>query len=127
MSAPVLDTVILIDVLKNHPPAKAYIKSIAPQGLFTHATVVGEILMGIRDKDELKAFDELLVPFHILHPSHADSASCLALLHQFKLSHGTGYLDCLIAATALRLNMPISTLIEKHFRPIPGLQLIRPY
>jgi predicted nucleic acid-binding protein len=127
MSAPIIDSVILIDVLKNHSPAKAYIESIAPSGLFTQATVVAEILMGIRDKGELHAFDELLVPFQILHPNQADSISSLTLLREHKLAHVTGYLDCLIAATALRLKMPISTLNEKHFRPIPGIQIIRPY
>ena len=127
MSEPLIDTAILVDVLRKRSEAEAYLLSIASQGLFTHATVVGELLMGIRDKKELQALDELLRPFFILHPTDADSSSSLGLLRQFKLSHGTGYLDCLIAATALRMNLSIATTNDKHFRPIPGLQVIRPY
>ncbi len=127
MSAPIIDTAILVDHLRKRPEAEAYILSVAPQGLYTHATAVGELLMGIRDKKELQALDDLLRPFQILQLSDVDSATSLTLLRQFKLSHGTGYLDCLIAATCLRMNMPVSTTNDKHFRPIPNLQVIRPY
>lgn len=127
MSAPVIDTAILVDHLRKRPEAEAYLLSIARQGLFTHDTVVGELLMGIRDKKELQALDELLRPFRILHLSESDSSISIELLRQYKLSHGTGYLDCLIAATCLRMNLPVSTTNDKHFRLIPNLQVIRPY
>jgi predicted nucleic acid-binding protein len=127
MNAPVIDTAILVDHLRKRPEAEAYLLSVASQGLVTHATVVGELLMGIRDKKELQALDDLLRPFHILQVNDSDSSTSLALLRQFRLSHGTGYLDCLIAATALRMKMPVCTTNDKHFRPIPNLQVIRPY
>ena len=127
MSAPVTDTAILVDHLRKRPEAGAYLLSVAPQGLLTHDTVVGELLMGIRDKKELQALDDLLRPFQILHLNETDSATAIELLRQYKLSHGTGYLDCLIAATCLRMKMPVSTTNDKHFRPILNLQVIRPY
>jgi predicted nucleic acid-binding protein len=34
---------------------------------------------------------------------------------------------CLIAATALRLDMEVATVNEKHFRAIPRLKVFRPY
>jgi hypothetical protein len=127
MNPPLIDTPILIDVLRKRVEAETYILDTTPQNLCTHDTVVAEILMGVRDGKELAAVDRFLQPFQILHLTEVDSARAIELLHQFKLSHGTGYLDCLIAATALRLNMPVATTNDKHFRPIPNLQVIRPY
>jgi len=127
VNPPIIDTSILVDHLRRRPEAQSYILQVAPQGLFTHATVLAELIVGVRDKAELHALDATLRPFQILHVNDADSASALELLRTYRLSHGTGYLDSLIAATALRLERPVATTNDKHFRPIPGLQLIRPY
>jgi predicted nucleic acid-binding protein len=51
----------------------------------------------------------------------------LDLLAGFRLSHGVGWPDCLIAATAIRLGRPVATTNVKHFTPFPNLQVIRPY
>jgi hypothetical protein len=41
--------------------------------------------------------------------------------------HGVGWPDCLIAATCIRLGLPLVTLNDKHFRAIRGLRVVRPY
>lgn len=127
MNPPLIDTSILVDHPRQRPEAGAYLLQMAPQGLYTHATVIAELIVGVRSKDELHKLDATLRPFQILHPTDADSSSALDLLRMYKLAHGTGYLDSLIAATALRLILPIATTNDKHFRPIPNLQVIRPY
>jgi predicted nucleic acid-binding protein len=43
------------------------------------------------------------------------------------LSTRLGWPDCLIAAAALRLDLPLVTLNDKHFKPIRGLRVVRPY
>ncbi|MDZ4671527.1 MAG: hypothetical protein SH821_11720 [Phototrophicales bacterium] len=48
-------------------------------------------------------------------------------LTHFHLSHNIGILDCLIAAPAYRLQMPLYTLNVKHFSPLLGNLAIRPY
>jgi predicted nucleic acid-binding protein len=127
LNPPLIDTSILVDVLRQKLEAESFIRATAGIGLYTHDTVIGELLTGIRNAKELRALDGLLVPFQILHLSEADSELSLELLRCYKLSHNIGYLDCLIAATALRLNFPVATINDKHFRPIPNLQIIRPY
>jgi predicted nucleic acid-binding protein len=97
MSAPVIDTSILIDHLRKRPEAETYLLSVASLGLCTHATGVAELLVGIRDKKELQALDSLMQPFQILHPNDADSKVSLDLLRQLRLTYGIGYLDTLIA------------------------------
>ncbi len=48
-------------------------------------------------------------------------------LTHFHLSHNISILDCLIAAPAYRLQMPLYTLNVKHFSPLLGNLAIRPY
>ncbi len=38
-----------------------------------------------------------------------------------------GWVDCLIAATSIRLNLPIYTSNLKHFRLLKGVTAITPY
>ncbi len=56
-----------------------------------------------------------------------DFDHCLAFVRRLALSHGVGWPDCLIAATALRLGLPIVTLNDKHFKVFKGLKVRRPY
>ncbi len=46
---------------------------------------------------------------------------------RYSLSHGVGWPDCLIAATALRLGLPVVTLNDKRFKVFKGLRVVRPY
>ena len=46
---------------------------------------------------------------------------------RLNLSHGIGWPDCLIGATALRLRVAVVTLNDKHFKAIRGLRVVRPY
>jgi len=43
------------------------------------------------------------------------------------LSHNIGFLDCLIAATAIKNGLSLATLNLKHFAPFSDLQVEKPY
>ena len=51
----------------------------------------------------------------------------LDLLGQLHLSYDVDLPDCLIAATALRLNLAVVTINDRHFRLFKGLKVLRPY
>jgi predicted nucleic acid-binding protein len=55
------------------------------------------------------------------------SAIAFRLVDSPSLSHAVRLPDALIAATALERAMPLFTRNERHFRPIPGLTVRRPY
>jgi predicted nucleic acid-binding protein len=57
----------------------------------------------------------------------ADMERAVQFVRAYTLAHGTGWPDCLLAATCLRLEVPVVTLNDKHFSPIRGLAVIRPY
>jgi predicted nucleic acid-binding protein len=123
-----IDTSILIDQLKGRQPASTFLQAMqASTGLITSSIVVAEALSGARNLVEQREIDRLLSAFRVVRFEPADCDLSIALLRQLKLSHGIGWHDCLIAATAIRLNLPVATLNDRHFRPVPGLQVRRPY
>ena len=123
-----LDSSILIDVLRNHPRAKTYLRRVSHAGTGAiHAASVAEIVVGTLDGADLRKALDLLRQFPWIHALEADSETTLTRFISLHLAQQIEYRDCVIAATALRLDMPVATTNDKHFRPIPGLQLIRPY
>jgi predicted nucleic acid-binding protein len=55
------------------------------------------------------------------------SRAALSWFELYHLSHGVGFLDSLIGATAANHSLTIATLNSKHFASLPGLQIERPY
>jgi len=122
------DSTLLIDLLRDDARAEAYLAGLPDDtGLFTHAMVKVEVLVGLRSTKELGKFDRLFRKFELLHANEADSAAALAALRRLNFSHKIGLPDCLIAATALRLALPVVTINDRHYRLFPGLKVIRPY
>jgi predicted nucleic acid-binding protein len=93
----------------------------------TSAVVVAEVLGGARNLTEQREIDRLFAALQVHHVEAADSAESLVLLRQFRLSHNVSWHDCLIAAAARRLRMPVATLNERHFNLLPGVAVTRPY
>jgi predicted nucleic acid-binding protein len=128
MSDPIIDSAVLIDYLRGHAAAIAYLNTArATAPAFTHVVVVAELLEGARDQKELAGLRTFFSAFNILAPTETDALLSVDLLAGFRLSHGIGWPDCLIAATALRLGRAVVTTNVKHFSPIPNLQVVRPY
>ncbi|HVR98584.1 MAG TPA: PIN domain-containing protein, partial [Thermoanaerobaculia bacterium] len=86
-----------------------------------------EIIEGARDASAQKRAVDLLRHFERvdLLPDDFDWAIQRAL--QFRLKHGVGMMDCLIASVAHRLEKPLYTRNVKHFAPILGALAQRPY
>jgi tRNA(fMet)-specific endonuclease VapC len=122
------DSTFLIDLLRDDERAEEYLADLPDDtGIFTHAMVKAEVLVGLRSAKELGKFDRLFRQFELLHPNEVDSAGALASLRRLHLSHQIGLPDCVIAATAIRVLLPVVTLNVRHFRLFPGLRVIRPY
>jgi hypothetical protein len=128
MTEPVVDTSILVDYLRGHAQVTAWLNSQqVAGGLFTHTVVAAELLLGARDRREQQQVDRLLSRFTVLSANEQDSFAAVDYVRQFRLSHGVGVLDCVIAATCVRIGAPIATINSKHFSIIQGLSVTRPY
>jgi predicted nucleic acid-binding protein len=125
---PVIDTSVLVDYLRGHRQAIAWLDALrAGGGLHTHAVVAGELLVGARDRRELQQLDRFLATFTVIPANEADSLTAVDYVRQFRLSHGVGLLDCVIAATCVRLGRPVATANTKHFSIFPTINVVRPY
>lgn len=128
MNEPLLDTSVFVDLFKQRPEADEYIGTRLRSGrLRLHAAVAAELLAGVRGRLELRQFDALADRARLLFPTADDWTLALRLCRQHGRASGTDWVDCLVAAAAIRLDIPVATINEKHFRPIRGLKVVRPY
>jgi predicted nucleic acid-binding protein len=85
-----------------------------------------ELIVGCRNKKELKDLEQFLNRYQILKITGQISDRAVDLLTQYFLSHGLLIADGLIAATALVHNEAFITKNQSDFRFITGLNLL-PY
>ena len=121
-----LDTDVLIDVQRGHPPAVAWFSS-QTQPLAVPGFVVMELIQAARNAAELHGARKLVAPFPVVWPTEADCTRALADLTTLRLSHSLGLIDSVIAATAVGQNATLCTFNLKHYRAVPGLTLTQPY
>ena len=127
-SDPLIDSAIIIDHFRGHPDAISFLRDVRSAGtLVTHVAVVAEVLAGAFNRREQNTIDQLFKSFTVLPFNEADAAVSIDLLKLYRLSHGVGWIDCIIVATAMRHGVAVATMNVKHFAAIPNLQVIRPY
>ena len=122
-----LDTDVMIDVLRKHPPAVAWLQASLTEELSLPGLVVMELLQGCRTIDEQQRVEALLHPYILYWPTQTDCARALADFTAYHLSHNLGLLDSLIAETAIGLGMTLATFNEKHYSALSALKTAQPY
>jgi predicted nucleic acid-binding protein len=122
-----LDTSILVDLFRGHSAARAWIDSLPEERLFISVITAGELLAGCANRAEQRKVEQELDLYTILWLDEAISEYALELYKTFHLSHGVGFLDCLIAATAIQNGLTLATLNLKHFAPLSVITVQRPY
>ncbi len=118
-----LDTNILIEILKGNPETGNKIKSFN-QSLAISSISAMELYYGARDKAESKKLEKFIALFRIIHLNEAISRKSTALIRTYAKSHGLDIPDSLIAGTALVSGCKIYTYNLKDFKYIDGLALI---
>ena len=119
----ILDSCVLIDVLRGHPAAVDLLTAIIESGdpAWSVTPVRTEILVGIR-AGERDAFDRFAatIAWAPVHADLADDAAALAA--PFVASHrGMDAVDMLLAALTVRSGGTLHTLNIRHFPMLPGL------
>jgi len=122
-----LDTSILIDVLRGYEPAKNWIDSLPESARRISVITAAELLAGCHNQAEQRRLERELASYSTLWIDEEISQSALNFYNRFYLSHGTGFFDCLIAASSIKHELQLATINIKHFAPIPHLQAKRPY
>jgi predicted nucleic acid-binding protein len=122
-----LDTDVIIDVLRKHPPAVAWATSVRQEEVVLPGTAVMELVQGCRSGGQLEILNKALERYRCLWPSEIECQSALELLTLFHLSDALTITDALIAQTAIAHGLPLHSFNVKHSRKIPLLQLVQPY
>ncbi|MGH9853939.1 MAG: PIN domain-containing protein [Blastocatellia bacterium] len=117
----------MIDVLRNRPPALAWLQSAGPETFGLPGLVVMELLQGCRNMDEQRRIQTSLQPYILHWPDRADCARALTDFAAYRLSHNLGLLDSLIAETAIGLGAQLATFNVKHYQVVTALQTLQPY
>lgn len=120
-----VDTNIIIDLLKGHKKAYEFIYSHIRDDLYLSVITVSEVYSGIK-KQEVEIFEDLLTLFHLIHVNKEISVEAGKLRRKYIPSHGIEIPDAIIAATANDLNVPVASLVKKHFSVL-AKNLIVPY
>jgi hypothetical protein len=127
MSVALVDSDILIDLSLGVKEALESLLALESEfELMVSTVTVMELIVGCRNKSELRSVRRLLQRFEVGMIDERVSAEAVSLLEQYRLSHGLLIPDALIAATARVRNIPLATKNQRDYRFIEGLTLL-PY
>ncbi len=117
----VLDTTVLIDVLRGDPSAVAYLLSLEEVPACSEATRV-EVLRGLRS-EERRSGEQLFQRLWWIPVDEAVARLAGDLGRRLRRSHtGIGIADLIIAATAQQLGLKLSTTNVRRFPMFSGLR-----
>ena len=120
----VVDTDILIDAGRGIEDALAFLENNEPHITLSVSIITKmELIVGCRDKQELRSMEKFLCRFFVLNLNEDISTTADNLLLQYRLSHGLLIPDALIAATAISYNYSLISKNQRDFRFIEELDL----
>lgn len=124
MSPVLVDTDVLIDLLRGHPKAREFLLHISERDAVCCSVVaVAELYAGVRDPEEQATAE--LVAGMIVIPITREIAEKAGRIKRDAKGHSLELDACLIAATAM---VEATTLATRNARlyPFDGLELIVP-
>ena len=122
-----LDTDVMIDLLRQYPPAVEWLDSLGSEEIILPGFVAMELIQGCRDKAEQRELERELHSYGVAWPSPEACNEALSVFANYYLSHGLGILDALIGQMAVSLNIDLCTFNQKHYSVIPKLNTLQPY
>ena len=122
-----VDTSILIDIHRGHSSALIWLQAHQELRLGITPLVWMEILIGAENKLAQKRAVIFLSRFPIIYLTQEDQEWATRQFQMYRLSHNVGLVDCLIAAPAHRLQLPLYTRNLKHFAPLLGGLAVQAY
>ena len=118
-----IDTDILIDAARGLAEAKDYLKDLAANDIPAISAITEmELIVGCRDKAELRKLDQFLRQFQIIPLDAAIGDKSTELLRDYRLSHGLLIPDSLIAAMVA--GVAFVSKNQRDYRFIAGLNLL---
>jgi predicted nucleic acid-binding protein len=122
MGTPILvDTDVMVDFLRGHKRAVAFVKAHADRILLS-VIVVAELYAGARDDLEQEILDDLVGSFRVILVTTELAKAGGLHKRDYGKSHGVGLADGIIAATAQAEGAELKTLNVRHYPMFKGLR-----
>ncbi len=123
----IIDSDILIDAGRNIHDATDFLQRNEQIATLAISVITQmELLVGARNKAELRTIEKFLARFISIKVTEAISDMAVELLRQYRLSHGLLIADGIIAATAIVMQESFATKNQRDYQFITGLKLL-PY
>jgi hypothetical protein len=122
-----VDTDVMVDVMRRHAPALAWLGSLNTGTIGIPGLVAMELLQGCRNREEQRRVENVLRPHILYWPGWTDCTRAFDDFAAYHLSHALGILDALITETAVGLGVELATFNTKHYSVVSALQTIQPY
>lgn len=122
-----LDTNILIDIMRGYGPALAWMSKDASFIFGLPVLVRIELLYGARNNTEMKKLVAFLSKYPIVHVEREDSEFAMTQFEKYHLSHQVEINDCFIGAMSFRLNVPVYTRNMRDFNVLDSVTAHTPY
>lgn len=123
MEKVILDTNILIEILKGEKRTIAKVESMERELCISSITAM-ELYYGALDKAEVRRLEKFVSLFTVIYPDETLSRKAMELVKRYAKSHSLDIPDSIIAATALTRNCELFTYNRKDFRYIEKLKLV---
>ncbi len=120
-----VDTNILIEVIRKNQLVLDWFATRMKEELIIHGLVLLELLVGVRDDQELKEIEQFARTFQVYWPTTADYDRAMDLAKRY-YRYGLGAVDAVLAASTRNKRVSLCTL-DRDFRPIPNLKIVEPY
>jgi predicted nucleic acid-binding protein len=115
-----LDTSVVIDILRGAAPAIAYARGLPEPPICSEITRI-EVVRGLRSS-ERRATERLFAALRWVPVDEPIARRAGDLGRRFRRSHqGIAIADLVIAATVEELGFELATINVRHFPMIPGL------
>ena len=121
-----LDTDVMIDVLRGYQPAVAWLESL-PEAPGLPGFVAMELMDGCRSKLEMIRLHRRIQPFQLYWPTQEDCDRALVDFRRNHLAHNLGILDAIIGHCVVGLAASLCTFNLKHYGGVQGLITEQPY
>lgn len=117
------DTNIFISLFKDIPGTKEQLLSIGSENVLISSVTIMELFRGMESKKEMKAMEQKIKKYNVLHFNDKVSLKSVELINTFKLSHNLEIPDAIIGAMSIVYKIPLFTYNTKDFKFMPGIDL----
>ena len=116
-----LDTDVLVDFLRGHIKAAAFVNTHAAR-IILSSIVVAELCAGVKGDAEQAVLDDFVSLFRVVPVSTKIAKAGGLYKRDYGKSHGVGLADAILAATAEAEEAELKTLNRKHYPMLKGLR-----